>query len=61
MVEINCNSQSFIHLLRAYYAFSNYTTQLVCLLFSYCFNAEVQMELFILKLNVTHYKQQQQR
>lgn len=58
MLEVHCDSQSaHISTLRAYYGLSKYNFQFVCLLFPYHFNAvEAQVELFILKLNVAHYK-----
>lgn len=48
---------SFTHLLRAYYGLNSYYFQLVFFIISNFFNVvEAQAELFILKLNVTHYK-----
>lgn len=55
MLEVS--QHTFLRLLRAYYGLSKYNFQFVCLLFPYRFNAvEAQVELFILKLNVAHDK-----
>lgn len=59
MLEIHSDSQS-VHIYKESTMGLAIIILFVCLLFPYCFNAvEAKVELFMLKLNMAHYKNKQ--